>query len=223
MNEIYGNIGRRLKGGAIALFVLEVIGAVIGGIVSLSEDYNLVGGLLLGGGPVVAMVSSWLLYALGELVEKTAQNEENTRRILKLLQDRGGEQEKKGSANNWEAPATQTYRRNVREEAAPQKPAAGDYELSEEYVARGEYDKALALKEQQYASDCANLGEEDPDTMATLGNLALCYMKAGQLEKALYLYEKLYDQRRRVLGEDHASTQKTKSRLEEVRTKLQIS
>ena len=36
-------------------------------------------------GPLVAWISSWMLYAFGELVEKTIDNENNTRNILNKM------------------------------------------------------------------------------------------------------------------------------------------
>ena len=36
-------------------------------------------------GPVLAWVSSRILYAFGELVDKTCENERNTQNILKLM------------------------------------------------------------------------------------------------------------------------------------------
>lgn len=39
-------------------------------------------------GPLVAWVSSWILYAFGELVEKTVENEQHTREILKIISEK---------------------------------------------------------------------------------------------------------------------------------------
>ena len=39
-------------------------------------------------GPVLVWVESWVLYAFGEFVEKTADNENNTRQILKKLNEK---------------------------------------------------------------------------------------------------------------------------------------
>ena len=48
----------------------------------------LFGLLILVCGPLVAWVSSWILYAFGELVETTAVNENNTRQLLKKLNEK---------------------------------------------------------------------------------------------------------------------------------------
>ena len=68
---MYDNIGGKIKGLAKTMFIVEAIGAVITGIVLLAtdDDFILVGLLTLFCGPIVAWVSSWILYAFGELVE----------------------------------------------------------------------------------------------------------------------------------------------------------
>ena len=86
MDSFYENIGGKLKGWAKFIFVAEAIGAIIGGINLLGNDAVVAGLLLLFFGPIAALISTWLLYAFGELVEKTAANEENTRAILKKLE-----------------------------------------------------------------------------------------------------------------------------------------
>ena len=85
MDALYGNIGGKLKGWALGIFITESIAAVIFAFVLMSADWLLAGFLTLIAGPLVAWVSSWLLYAFGELVEKTAKNEENTAEMVKLL------------------------------------------------------------------------------------------------------------------------------------------
>ena len=85
MEGLYENIGGKIKRWAIALFVVEAIAAIIGGIIMLSNDVNLAGALSLIVGPIAAWVGSWLLYGFGELIETNAANESNTREILKYL------------------------------------------------------------------------------------------------------------------------------------------
>ena len=86
---MYDNIGGKIKGLAVAMCILEAIASIIAGFgMMIDSVYMILPGLLLMVvGPVVAWVSSWLLYAFGELAEKTCENEENTRKILNLLQD----------------------------------------------------------------------------------------------------------------------------------------
>ena len=68
---MYDNIGGKIKGLAKTMFIVEAIGAVIMGIVLLATDDDLIfaGLLTLFCGPIIAWVSSWVLYAFGELVE----------------------------------------------------------------------------------------------------------------------------------------------------------
>lgn len=87
LDNLYDNIGGKIKGWAKGIFILETVGVIILGLVLLFDEVTVLTGLLtMIIGPIVAWVSSWLLYAFGELVEKTAANEENTRYILKALQ-----------------------------------------------------------------------------------------------------------------------------------------
>ena len=78
---MYGNIGGKIKGLAKAFFIVEAIVAVIAGIALMASDENLIffGVLSLILGPVVAWVSSWLLYGFGELIDNTRDIERNTR------------------------------------------------------------------------------------------------------------------------------------------------
>ena len=85
MDSFYENIGGKLKNWAKFIFVAEAVAAIIGGIGMLANDAAVAGLLTMLFGPIVALISTWLLYAFGELVEKTAANEENTRRILDHL------------------------------------------------------------------------------------------------------------------------------------------
>ena len=88
--NLYDNIGNKIKGLAKTAFIVEAIGAVVTGLVLLftDEDLILCGFLTLICGPIIAWVSSWILYAFGELVERTCNNESNTRMIVKLLKEK---------------------------------------------------------------------------------------------------------------------------------------
>ena len=74
-DKLYENIGAKIKNWAKWIFIIEAIGAVITGIVMMAnasdiDDIFFFAGLLtIILGPVVAWVSTWLLYAFGELVE----------------------------------------------------------------------------------------------------------------------------------------------------------
>ena len=90
LDNLYENIGGKIKNWAKWIFVIEVIGAVITGLVLFftDEDLILYGLLTLVCGPIVAYIGSGILYAFGELVEKTADNENITRKILKKLNEK---------------------------------------------------------------------------------------------------------------------------------------
>lgn len=91
LENLYENIGGKIKSWAKWIFIIEAIGAVIAGFVLMCtasdfDDLQILWGLLtMILGPCVALVSTWILYAFGELVEKTCDNENNTRQILKKL------------------------------------------------------------------------------------------------------------------------------------------
>jgi len=89
-DNLYENIGGKIKSWAKWIFIVEAIGAIITGVVLMATDEDLiVYGLLTSVcGPIIAWVGSWILYAFGELVEKTADNENNTRQILKKLNEK---------------------------------------------------------------------------------------------------------------------------------------
>ena len=83
MERLYYNIGQKLKKIAIISAVILAVACVIGGIVLLSNDYfkyhttrNM---LLVFAGPFVSWFISLPLYALGEIVDRLVQIEENTR------------------------------------------------------------------------------------------------------------------------------------------------
>lgn len=80
---MYENIGKKIKGLAFWTFLLESIGAVITGIsiiAAFEEDLAWIAILIMFFGPVVAWVSTWLLYGFGELIDKADAIEQNTRK-----------------------------------------------------------------------------------------------------------------------------------------------
>ena len=85
----YTDIGKKIKGWAKTIFIIEAIMFVIGAIIMLftAEDGWTIFAAIMTAivGPIIAWVSSWILYAFGELVDKTCENERNTHNILKLM------------------------------------------------------------------------------------------------------------------------------------------
>ena len=81
---MYDNIGGKIKSLAVWMFIFEATGSIITGFVLMAEEDALYI-LLVIFGPIIAWVSSWILYAFGEMVEKTCDNENNTRHILNIV------------------------------------------------------------------------------------------------------------------------------------------
>ena len=82
LDNLYENIGGKIKNWAKWTFIVEAVAAVIAGIAVIidSEDFLLAFALILLG-PIVAFIGSWILYAFGELVEKTSDTNNVIRKI----------------------------------------------------------------------------------------------------------------------------------------------
>ena len=78
---MYEDIGKKIKGLAKAVFIIEAIAAVIGGFVMMAEDGDmaLIGLLSITVGILVAWVSSWFVYGFGELIDKVCDIERHMR------------------------------------------------------------------------------------------------------------------------------------------------
>ena len=78
---MYDNIGKKIKSLAKGIFIAESIACAIAGLALIftDEDTIIYGLLCLLLGPIVAWVSSWLLYGFGELVDKVCDIENNMR------------------------------------------------------------------------------------------------------------------------------------------------
>ena len=68
---MYDNIGGKIKSLAIVICVIEVIAAVIAGIVLIANDDTPNGLLVMFVGPLAAWISSWLLFDFGQLIENS--------------------------------------------------------------------------------------------------------------------------------------------------------
>ena len=80
MENLFGNPGGKIKVVAFITFLIEAIAAVISGFYMMAEEDALAGLLIIVVGIGVAYLSTLMIYALGELVEKMTKTEENTRR-----------------------------------------------------------------------------------------------------------------------------------------------
>lgn len=88
---MYNNIGGKIKGLAIGTFIFEAAGSIITGTILLlmglldgDEGLLLSGTLTTFCGPIVAWVSSWLLYGFGQLIS-------NSDEVVSMMKLHGGD------------------------------------------------------------------------------------------------------------------------------------
>lgn len=101
---MYKNIGEKIKGLAKVTCIVEAIAAVITGMVLMTEgdELALIGFLVIICGPVVAWISSFLLYGFGQLVANSdiiAEQYKRTNRTYEKIEaknnDRKQERQRK--------------------------------------------------------------------------------------------------------------------------------
>jgi hypothetical protein len=80
------------------------------------------------------------------------------------------------------------------------------YALAEIFRRKGDYDHALPLFEECLAKRKRVLGEDHPDTLSSLNNLASLLDDKGDYDRALPMYEEYLEKGKRILGEDHPDT-----------------
>ncbi|KAL7270106.1 hypothetical protein RUND412_007199 [Rhizina undulata] len=73
------------------------------------------------------------------------------------------------------------------------------------------YRNALAVKEKA-------LGEDDPDTLATVNDIALVFDKQGRYKEAVEFYQRALIGQEKVLGKDHSSTLITLNNMASVKS-----
>ena len=78
--------------------------------------------------------------------------------------------------------------------------------LADMFTNKGEYDRALPLYEECLAKSKRVLGEDHPNTLESLNNLAFIFYSKGEYDRALPLFEECLAKRKRVLGDDHPDT-----------------
>lgn len=78
---MYSEIGKKIKGLALAIFIIMTIGVAIGGLamMAIDEELIIIGLLFVGLGTLFAWISTWMLYGFGELIDKVCDIERNTR------------------------------------------------------------------------------------------------------------------------------------------------
>ena len=87
--SMFDNIGRKIKTLAKVLCWLGIIGSEIAAIVMINSRYTetqITGWITLFAGPLVSWISSFTLYALGEITENSATQ---TQLLTKLAQKEG--------------------------------------------------------------------------------------------------------------------------------------
>ena len=85
---MYDNIGKKIKGLAMTIFIIEAIAAVIAGIFYIAaNEYMLLGLLTMAGGFLVAWISSWFLYGFGELIDKVCDIARNMHKVENTSKD----------------------------------------------------------------------------------------------------------------------------------------
>lgn len=82
---MYKNIGLKIKSLAMGIAIFMAILDFLYGIFLIAESQGdivwvLVGVLVMLVGPVITWISSWMLYGFGELIDKAAAIERNTRK-----------------------------------------------------------------------------------------------------------------------------------------------
>ena len=82
-DTLYENIGKKIKGLAVGLFIVEALASVIGGIVVMFalddfEELAFLGLLIMVLGPIIALVGSWVLYGFGETIDYLSYIKTNT-------------------------------------------------------------------------------------------------------------------------------------------------
>jgi tetratricopeptide (TPR) repeat protein len=71
---------------------------------------------------------------------------------------------------------------------------------------QGEYDRALPLLEDCLEKRKRILGDDHPDTLVSISNLADLLQDQGEYDRALPLLEDCQEKRKRILGDDHPDT-----------------
>ena len=125
---MYNNIGEKIKGVAKTTFIVEALASIIAGIVLWVDTGEALFALLLFGGPMVALVSSWILYGYGEIIDTLYNIEKNNSCNQSKLQAKDkAEKSEKVTAKKEKQEVAARARREAMEK---EKQAAMDRELA---------------------------------------------------------------------------------------------
>lgn len=77
---MYSNIGGKIKALAVGTFIVETVAWIFYALILAAEDPDMIllSFLMILFGPIVAWISTWLLYGFGELIDKATEIAENT-------------------------------------------------------------------------------------------------------------------------------------------------
>ncbi len=94
-------------------------------------------------------------------------------------------------------------------------------EVAELVLARGDFASAIAAYERVVAALRGTRGDDAPQTIRAISNLARAYELAGQLERSLELAQESAEKSTRVLGPRHADTLVARSNLGHLLSRLE--
>lgn len=145
LDNLYTDIGKKIQNWAKWIFIAEAITAVISAFVLMGNSDIFLGLLLLICGPLAAWVSSWILYAFGQLVEDTHAMRTKYYPL----------QEEAAAKRKAEEEAAQ---RKAEEAAAKRKAeeAAAKHEAEERARAKAEQEAAQAKPDGEQCELCGN-------------------------------------------------------------------
>src|SRR5262249_8309702 len=93
-----------------------------------------------------------------------------------------------------------------RSKMAPATKAAILDAVGQTYYGLGLIPETVTTQEKPCALGRKELGEDHPDTLSSMDNLAVAYHHAGQFDRAITLHEQALRARRAKLGDDHPDT-----------------
>ena len=87
---MYDNIEKKIKGLAKVLFIAGILASILLGIIFIATDMLILGLVLIFVGLPLSLISSWLIYGFGELIERTGtegnyKNTNCTNPVLKSI------------------------------------------------------------------------------------------------------------------------------------------
>jgi hypothetical protein len=100
--------------------------------------------------------------------------------------------------------------------------AGAEFPLQLILHAQGDLPGAREFEEQVLAVRCRVLGEEHPDTLTTMNNLAVTLCTIGERDAALNLMQAASDKRTKVLGSDHPDSQSSAQYVASMRGALTL-